>query len=248
MEPNVRRHEEFLTVFDQHRTIRTYAPARIPEEDINRIVHAGRRAPTDATGFMYTVIRVRDPAIRSKVQQATHGNPHIVEASDFFVICMDFHRQQRLLAHLGATPAKTGAWSMLFGITDAILVAENMAVAAEALGYGTGFIGGVQKDAGAIARILGCPRGVFPLVGLTIGVTMGEPEPRKRLPVTATFHVDSYHDLDERELAACVESMKSASGRFDWTLTLKRYFAADGEMETREPTIRASLEAQGLGL
>jgi nitroreductase len=246
MEPQARRLEELLAVFERHRTIRAYTGAKVPEGDIDRIVEAGRRAPSDATGFMYAVVRVKDAHRRAAIQAVTQGNPHIGEASDFFVVCLDLHRQRLLLEHLGARQAPLGAWALLFGTVDAVLVAENMAVAAEALGYGTGFIGGVQKDAAEIARILRCPRGVMPVVGLTVGVIAREPELRKRLPVTATFHEDAYHDLSEGELAACFEAMRSASGKFDWPASLKRYFAEGGEMEKREAVIGASLRAQGI--
>ncbi len=241
-----RRIEEVFEVFDRHRTIRGYASAKIPDADMARIVDAGRRAPSDATGFMYTVIRVRDPQKRAQIQAVTQGNAHISEASDFFVVCLDFHRMGRLLEHVGHKRAPLGAWALLFGTVDAMLVAENLAVAAEALGYGTGFIGGVQKDAAAIGRILGCPPGVFPLVGLTLGVIAVQPEPRKRLPRTASFHEDAYHELSEAEIVACFEAMKSASGKFDWSASLKRYFTEGGEMQSREATIREGLKTQGV--
>lgn len=240
------RVDEMFHVFERHRTIRAYTAARIPEADIARIVEAGRRAPSDATGFMYTMIRVRDQVKRAAIQEATAGNPHITAASDFFVVCLDFHRQGQLLRHLSAKPAMLGVWSILFGVTDAILVAENMAIAAEALGYGTGFIGGVQKDALKIARILGCPPGVFPIVGLTMGVIERLPEPRKRLPTGATFHEDAYHALSATEVAQCFASMKSESGKFDWSASLRKYFAEGGEMESREATIAAGLRHQGI--
>jgi len=242
------REEGLLEVFERHRTIRTFTPEKIPDADIARIIQAGRRAPSDATGFMYAVVRVRDSARRAEIERLTGQNKHIVEASDFFVVCLDFHRQARLLEHLGARQAPLGAWSLVFGITDAVLVAENMAVAAEALGYGTGFIGGVQKDAKGIAKALGCPPGVFPVVGLVVGVIERLPEPRKRLPVEATFHEDRYHPITEAEVASCFEAMKSESGKFDWSASLKKYFAEGGEMESREAAIRASLSAQGLQL
>jgi nitroreductase len=248
MAANQRRFDEVLEVFERHRTIRHYTVDKLPPADLARIKEAGRRAPSDATGFMYTIIRVTDPEKRSRVAELTGNNPHIVDASDFFVVCLDFQRQSRLLEQLGAKPAKLGAWAVLFGITDAILVAQNMALAAEALGYGTGFIGGVQRDAGAIAQILGCPQRVFPVVGLTVGVIERFPEPRKRLPVSATFHEDAYHDLGPGEVAVCFEAMKSASGKFDWAATLRRYFGEGGEMESRERTIRRGLAAQGLEL
>lgn len=240
------REERLLEVFERHRTIRAFAPAKVPDADLARIVEAGRRAPTDATGFMYTVIRVRDARNRAEIERLTGSNKHILEASDFFVVCLDFHRQARLLEHVGARQAPLGAWSLLFGVTDAILVAENMAVAAEALGYGTGFIGGIQKDALGVAKVLECPPGVFPVVGLAVGVIERLPEPRKRLPVAATFHEDSYHAITSSEVAECFEAMKGESGRFDWSASLRKYFSEEGEMQAREAMIRASLAAQGI--
>jgi len=106
----------------------------------------------------------------------------------------------------------------------------------------------VQKDAKGIANVLGCPPGVFPVVGLVVGVIERLPEPRKRLPVEATFHEDRYHPITEAEVAACFEAMKSESGKFDWSASLRKYFAEGGEMESREAAIRASLSAQGLQL
>ena len=68
------------------------------------------------------------------------------------------------------------------------------------------------------------------------------------LPVEATFHEDRYHPITEAEVAACFEAMKSESGKFDWSASLRKYFAEGGEMGSREAAIRASLSAQGLQL
>ena len=209
-----------------------------------QILEAGRRAPSDATGFMYTVIRVKDPGKRNRIAALTGTNPHIVDASDFFVVCLDFHRQREFLRHIGARQAPLGLWALLFGTVDAILVAENMAVAAEALGYGTGFIGGVQKNALEIGRLVGCPEGVFPVVGLTMGFIARDVKGKKRLPLSATVHEDNYRELSEAEVDACFGAMKSESGKWDWGENLKRYFAEGGEMHSREPVIRQGLLEQ----
>lgn len=60
--------------------------------------------------------------------------------------------------------------SLLYGATDATMVAQNMVVAAEALGYGTCYIGAVQNNVDRIAEALALPPGVLPLYGLCIGV------------------------------------------------------------------------------
>jgi nitroreductase len=246
METERPRLEETLEIFERHRTFRHYTDAKVPEVDIGRIEQAGRRAPTDATGFMFTVIRVTDPELRARLCALSGDQKHIVDASDFFVICLDLHRQARLLEALGERQAKLGTWALLFGVVDAMLVAENMAVAAGALGYGTGFIGGVHYDTSGVVRALQLPAGVFPVVGLTVGVIAREPALRNRLPLAATFHENSYAPVTGDAMAACFEAMRSQSGTFDWHKTLKRYFAAGGVMEKREPTIARALREQGI--
>lgn len=240
------RNEQLLDVFEIHRTVRSYAQDKIPEQDVARIIQAGRRAPTDATGFMYTVIRVTDRELRERLRVLCGDQQHISTASDYFVVCLDLHRQARLLEFLGQRQARLGNWAFLFGVVDAVLVAENMAVAAEALGYGTGFIGGVHYDTSGVARALGLPEGVFPVVGLTVGVVEREPSPRKRLPVEVTFHENTYAETTPAQAEACFEAMVSSTGKFDWRKTLPRYFAEGGTMEKREPTITRALREQGI--
>ncbi len=240
------RHPELLEVFEEHRTIRNYTPEQVPEDDIARIIQAGRRAPTDATGFMFAVVRITDRELRARLAKLCGDQDHIAQASDYFVVCLDLHRQARLLETLGEEPAKLGPWALLFGTVDAMLVAQNMATAAEALGYGTGYIGGVHYDTSGVARALELPVGVFPVVGLTVGVIAREPSPRKRLPVAATFHENAYAATDGTMAKACFDSMASASGTFDWRRTLMRYFAAGGVMEKRNPTIARALREQGI--
>lgn len=240
------RNEQLLDVFEIHRTVRHYTPDKVPESDVAAIMQAGRRAPTDATGFMYAVIRVTDRTLRDRLAVLCGDQEHIATASDYFVVCLDLHRQARLLEHLGHRQAPLGNWAFLFGVVDAMLVAENMAVAAEALGYGTGFIGGVHHDTSGVARALDLPEGVFPVVGLTVGVVAREPSRRKRLPLSATFHENAYDPTTPAKAKECFDAMVSASGRFDWTQTLPRYFAAGGVMEKREPTITRALREQGI--
>ena len=52
-----------LQVFAEHRTIRFYADEPLADGDLDLIIEAGRRAPTDAQGHMYSFVRITDPAV-----------------------------------------------------------------------------------------------------------------------------------------------------------------------------------------
>ncbi len=47
-----------LNVFAAHRSIRHYLPQPLAPGHLDLIVEAGRRAPTDAQGHMYALIRI----------------------------------------------------------------------------------------------------------------------------------------------------------------------------------------------
>jgi len=241
--------QSIFQLFAQHRSIRHFLKKPLPAEDVDRILAAAQRAPTDASAQMYSIIRITDPALRGQIATLSGEQQHIRDCSEFFVICLDVHRLDQLLqkrgTHLGMGPRV----SLLYGTTDAILAAANLALAAEALGYGTCFIGGVQNQIDRLSRLLALPRGVLPLVGLCVGVPDPErvPErPRPRLPQRFVVHENSYRPASDDDLEAAYTAMAPISRRRDWFPTLKRYFAPDGTMARREAVMAVAWRQQGL--
>jgi nitroreductase len=236
-------------VFASHRTTRNFTHDPIPPEHLDAIVEAGRRAPTDASAQMGTFIRITDPDLRSRLATLAGDQQHIVDAAEFFVVCMDTHRLRRLVEHRGGEFGMGPFISLLFGITDAILVAQNMVIAAEALGYATCYIGGVQNNADRIALELNLPAGVLPVVGLVLGVAApGEAEKpsRPRIPRQAAFMENTYRTMTPELLDACYQSMAAYHRSGDWYNALQRYFTAQGVMPRREAILRRALAQQGL--
>ena len=80
------------------------------------------------------------------------------------------------------------------GVIDAALAAQNAVVAAEAMGLGTVYIGGMRNQPEAVAQVLGTPPNVFPVFGLVVG----HPDPARpaavkpRLPQSAVLHREQY--------------------------------------------------------
>lgn len=85
---------------------------------------------------------------------------------------------------------------------DAALAAQNATIAAESLGLGTVYIGGIRNQPEAVAKLLGLPHHLFAVFGLCVGY----PDPAKqgavkpRLPQTAVLHRETYN-LDQQEEA-----------------------------------------------
>ena len=235
-----------LELFEQHRTIREFTGEPMPPDDLRALMAAAQRAPSGGTAQLGTFIRVTDPALRRRIAELAANQEQIVTASEFFVACVDGDRERRLIEYRGGRFAHAPWFVLFYGLVDVTLMANNMATAAEAMGYGVCYIGAVQNNLDTVARILELPRGVLPVFGLCIGVPAGPPPPKKpRIPPEAAFMENRYRPLTPELLEACYEAMASTTRTGDWYDVLKRYWAVGGHAERREGILRRTLAQQG---
>ena len=236
-----------LSVLEDHRTVREFLPDPIPGEDLERMLHLAQRASTDATAQLYSFVRITDRRLRQRIADLAGGQRHVLEAPEFLVVCADVHRLERLLAFRGVEIATIPHLAFLFGTVDAALAAQNLAVAAETMGYGIAFIGGIQNRPDELVDLLRLPRGVYPLVGLCIGKPARRPERRPRLPLSAVLHENVYRDYVEETLEIMYNAMAPVSPTGDWLSILRRYFGRGGRMASREDVVARTLARQGFG-
>ncbi len=233
-----------MEVINNHRTIRKYKKSPIPSEHIELLMKAGIRAPSSVNLQAYSILRIVDPGIRKALYEVAGQQSHILEAAEFWIFVADVRRAAKAMEKLGFTPAEPNLYMFYVSTIDATIAAQNIVLAAESLGYGTCYIGAIQNDPCKVSEILGLPKGVYPLFGLTIGVPDEWPEKRPRLSKEALFFVDQY---PKEELAA-EEAMKAyeASGAIDsFIRRFKRYYSAGGRYEARNKLICHCLEKQG---
>lgn len=237
---------ESFHAFAVHRSIRFFLRAPLAAGDLDLIIEAGRRAPTDAQGHVYTFVRITDLTLRERLATLCANQQHIRDAAEFFVVCLDVHRLRRLVEHRGGDWGMEARIALIYGTSDATMVAQNMVVAAETLGYGTCYIGAVQNNTDVIARELGLPDGVLPLYGLCIGVPDPEliPPLRPRVPRALCFVENQYpaHYTPE----ALESAYAAMSVKRDWYESLSSYFTPGGTMERREPVMRRAWQQQAL--
>ncbi|MCA9296058.1 MAG: NADPH-dependent oxidoreductase [Phycisphaerales bacterium] len=180
----------------QHRSIRQFTDAPVPEEDIIRAVEAGQAASTSSAVQAYSMLQITDPEVRARLAELTGPQEKVAASGAFFVVCGDV-RRHRLLAERAGHPYDARLEAFLVAAIDASLFAQNVSLAFESLGYGICYIGGLRNALDDVDAILQCPFGVYPLFGLCVGVPAEDPVPRPRLPVEAVLFQDRFPDDDD---------------------------------------------------
>lgn len=240
--------DDVLSLLAAHASCRDYKDEPLADGLLERLVEAAQQTSTDATGQLYSVVRVSERALREEVARLAGDQQHVHQAAEFLVVCLDVRRISRLLAHRGERFGMRTSVSLLFGITDAALFGQSLALAAEAHGLGICYIGGVQNGARKIVERLGLPEGVVPLWGMTVGVSASRNPSKPRLPLRLVLHNDRYEDPPEEDLDEAYAVMAKATRSGDWVNSLRKYFAENGVMARREEGFRRLLAEQGLPL
>lgn len=186
-------HNQVIDQMLQRKSIRKYTEQMPSDEVIETIVRAGQQAP-----FAY---QLGSLLMRRDVKK----NPF--HAPILFIVCVDAHRFERIMAQRGWEIASNDLSLMVIGIQDAALMAENMVMAAESLGLGSCFLGAIPYQSKQIVEEFKLPPRVFPLVGLTMGYPAESPPPRPRYPLNFTLFENQYPDFDEQATQDAMDIM-----------------------------------------
>ncbi len=237
--------KDLLEFYQTRASVRKFKLEPLREGDLDKILLAAQRAPTDATAQMYSLLRISDPDLRKQVSGLSGNNPHIETCAEFFLVLADVHRLRKLVEHRGGSWGHWPRTAAHFATGDAFLAGSALATMAESLGYGIVWIGGVLNGIGAIGELCKLPEGVFPVAGLCVGVPDETPSPRPRLARALVVHENQYREYSPEQLEQAYTDMQPITRLGDWFKALERYFVTGGSMEQREPKFQHLTAQQG---
>jgi nitroreductase len=142
------------------RSVRRYKPDEVPRELLERVVDAGRLAPTGRNEQPWAFVVVTDAARRRQIAQITEYGKFMADApACIVVLCRDTK----------------------YYLEDGAAATTQMMIAATALGLSTCWVAGDKKAyAGRIASLCGAAAD-FRLVSLiAVGYSDEQPTPAKR--------------------------------------------------------------------
>ncbi|RAT14216.1 MULTISPECIES: oxygen-insensitive NADPH nitroreductase [Lonsdalea] len=181
----------------QHRSIRQFTNQPVTDDQCQAILQSARSASTSSMLQCSSIIRITDNTSRQALVALSGGQAYVAQAPEFWVFCADFNR------HLQIFPeAEVGlAEQLLLGCVDTAIMAQNALVAAESLGLGGVYIGGIRNHIAEVTALLKLPEQVLPLFGLCLGHPAAQPDQKPRLPAELVIHENTYAMMDKTVLA-----------------------------------------------
>lgn len=189
-----------LDVILNHRSIRKYKNQDIPEDLLNGILNAGVRASTTGNMQVYSIVVTRDREMRNKLAPFHFNQPMVTQAPVALTFCADFNRFDRWCRQRHAEPGYNNFLSFMTAAIDALLVAQNVCLAAESKGLGICYLGTTTYMADKIIDLLELPKGVVPVTTVTLGYPDEDPALADRLPLDAVVHEEQYRDYTPEEI------------------------------------------------
>ncbi|MGO1543054.1 MAG: NADPH-dependent oxidoreductase [Gulosibacter sp.] len=216
----------------QHRSVRKFLPGEVTDAQLNLIVAAAQSGSQSSNLQVWSVVAVRDQERKNRISEALGGHPYIENCAVFLVWTADFHRASRIVEKKHDTQVDTIGYleNTLVTFIDSGIVGQNALLAAESLGLGGVFVGGVRNNPLALVEELGLPEYVFPTVGMALGIPDPEEaaDTKPRLPQTAVLHHEQY-DAEAWEPASAeyeqhIGEYYARYGRdnYSWAFTLNR--------------------------
>ena len=185
---------ETIKLLLSHSSCRSFLDKPVPEEVAEAIIKCAQRAPTASYLQAYTIIRVEDKEKRKLLAEYAGGQEWVEKAGLVLLFCADLHRLEVMLDVkdknvLHNTELYTVA------VTDAALASSRALVAAQAMGLGGVFVGGVRNETEKMAELFELPQMVFPMYAVCMGYPDKIPPQRPRMAAKMISAVDGYPDI-----------------------------------------------------
>ncbi|MGC9461364.1 oxygen-insensitive NADPH nitroreductase [Vibrio genomosp. F10] len=188
-----------------HRSIRKYTQQPIEQQQLEAIIQAGLAASSSSMLQVVSIVRVTDKDKRKLLAQYAGNQAYVESAAEFLVFCIDYQRHVEINPQVQADFTEL----TLIGAVDSGIMAQNCLLAAESLGLGGVYIGGLRNNVQQVDELLGLPQNSAVLFGMCLGHPDQQPELKPRLPAHVILHENQYQPLSLDDIKNYDDSMQS---------------------------------------
>lgn len=190
---------ETTNLLMDHRSVRHFEDKLLSKEQIETIVLSAQAASTSSFIQAYSIIGVADREKKEKLAEFVGNQKYVADNGHFFVFCADLHRHKVIgqMENKDVIPSIESTEKFMVAVIDAALAAQNAAIAAESMGLGICYIGGIRNNLEGVAELLKTPERVIPLFGLAVGYPAKKNDKKPRLPLQHIYHENEYRQDEE---------------------------------------------------
>lgn len=202
---------ETIAIQSEHRSYRAFENRALTDSELKALMETARATPSSMGQQRVSVIRITDMSLRTKICEICKQDYH-AQAAEFWVFVVDLYRNYKLAEEQGVDLSKALSIDKFFqGYSDALLMAQNVSLAAESIGLGTVMVGSILNDIRELIKLLQLPPYTLPVLGISIGWPAQQPDKKPRLPLSTVFMENAYRQSASylQELAAYDAEMSS---------------------------------------
>ena len=144
---------DIYELIENRQSIRNYKDKEVEEEKLDRILEAGRKAPSAKNIQPWKFIVTRKNDLKQKLVKACHDQKFMGEADIILTIAVNIDQAYK----------QQGEYMSSFAV-DGSIAMDHMMLAATAEGLGTCWIGAFSEE--EVKEVLGIPKN-YRVVGLT---------------------------------------------------------------------------------
>jgi len=190
---------DVISTILEHRSIRYFEDKPLSDEQIKTIVSCAQSAATSSYMQAYSIIGVKDKLCKKKLAELAGNQEYVEKNGHFFVFCADLYRHSVIGENekKNVLPSIESTENFMVALIDASLAAQNAAIAAESMGLGICFIGGIRNNLEEVKTLLKTPERVLPLFGIAVGYPKQITDHKPRLPFEHIYHENEYQQDKE---------------------------------------------------
>jgi nitroreductase len=178
---------KMLELIISRQSDRKYEEKPIEKDKLERIIEAGRMAPSACNAQPWKFIVITDPELRTGIAKAASAkllgmNTFVARAPVLIVIVRE---QANFSSKVGGTVKRKD-----YSLIDIGIASENICLQANAEGIGSCLIG--WFDERMVRKILGIPKPKRVELIITLGYSLSERRAKRRKPVTETISFNKY--------------------------------------------------------
>jgi FMN reductase (NADPH) len=215
---------EVITTILNHRSIRHFKDKPLSDEQIKTIVACAQAASTSSFIQAYSIIGIKDKEKKRKLAEIAGNQEYVAENGHLFVFCADLSRHELIGEMEGKNVVASieSTEKFMVALIDATLAAQNAAIAAESMGLGICYIGGIRNKLEDVKGLLKTPDRVIPLFGMTVGYPEKINDQKPRLPFEHVYHEEEYEQDQDVYLRQLKEYNQVISNYYEERTSGKR--------------------------